>query len=88
MIAARFWLCCSAFFARSCRSTLPSASHATTTTFMPAIWADAGLVPCADEGIRQMSRCASPRLAWYFWMISRPAYSPCEPAFGCRLTAA
>ena len=43
------------------RSTLPSSSHATTTTFMPAICADAGLVPCADAGIRQTLRCASPR---------------------------
>ena len=26
--------------------------------------------------------------AWYSRMASRPAYSPCEPAFGCRETAA
>ena len=26
--------------------------------------ADAAVVPCADDGIRQMSRCASSRLAW------------------------
>ena len=43
----------------SSRSTLPSESHATTTTCMPAICAEAGLVPCADEGMRQMSRCPS-----------------------------
>ena len=35
---------------RSARSTLPSSSQATTTTCMPAICADAGLVPCADAG--------------------------------------
>ena len=38
-----------------------ASSHATTTTCMPAICADAGLVPCADAGIRQTLRCASPR---------------------------
>ena len=32
----------------------------TTTTFMPAICAEAGLVPCAEVGIRQTSRCPSP----------------------------
>ena len=35
---------------------MPSASVATTTTRMPAITALAALVPCADAGIRQMSR--------------------------------
>ena len=35
----------------------------TGTTFSPAICALAGLVPCAEVGIRQTSRCASPRLA-------------------------
>ena len=29
----------------------------TTTTRMPAITADAALVPCADDGIRHTSRC-------------------------------
>ena len=41
---------------RSSRSTLPSASQATTTTRMPAITALAALVPCALDGIRQTSR--------------------------------
>jgi hypothetical protein len=45
-------------------STLPLSSQSTTTTFMLAIWAVAGLVPCADLGIRQTLRCSSPRLAW------------------------
>ena len=30
----------------------------------PAICADAGLVPCADVGIRQTVRCMSPRARW------------------------
>ena len=30
---------------------LPCLSHATTTTFMPAIIAEAGFVPWADDGI-------------------------------------
>ena len=39
----------------------PSSVQATTTTRMPAIAALAGLVPCAEEGIRQTLRWASPR---------------------------
>ncbi|COY68887.1 Uncharacterised protein [Mycobacterium tuberculosis] len=61
--------------------------QSTTTTRMPAKAADAALVPCALDGIRQMSRCGSPRLAWYSWIANRPAYSPCEPALGCSDTA-
>ena len=33
----------------------------TGTTVMPTIWADAGLVPCAEVGMRQTVRCVSPR---------------------------
>ena len=40
---------------------LPFSSHFTTTTFMPAITALAGLVPCAEVGIRQTLRSLSPR---------------------------
>ena len=59
----------------------------TTTTRSPAIAALAGLVPCAEDGIRHTSRC--PRLAIvYARMASSPAYSPCDPAFGCNVTAA
>ena len=49
----------------------------------------AGLVPCADGGIRQTSRwpCAA-RLVVARGSTSSPAYSPCEPAFGCSDTAA
>ena len=53
---------CSATFARrSSRSTSPLARHATTTTRIPASAADAALVPCALDGIRQTSRsgCAA-----------------------------
>ena len=41
---------------RSSRSTEPSSAAFTTTTCMPAITADAALVPWADDGIRQTSR--------------------------------
>ena len=50
MIAASFAPCSRALLSRSARSTLPSLSQATTTTFMPAMCADAGLVPCAEAG--------------------------------------
>ena len=43
---------------------LPFASVATTTTFKPHMLADAGLVPWADAGMRQMLRLPSPRLFW------------------------
>ena len=36
----------------------------TTTTCMPAIAAEAALVPCAELGIRQTVRWSSPRLRW------------------------
>jgi len=62
--AARLAECFSAARRMSSTSTLPFASHLVTTTFMPHICADAGLVPCADSGIRQMSRWVSPRDAW------------------------
>src|SRR5215475_10999904 len=51
MTAARWLEYCSAFLRKSARSTLPSLSQLTTTTFIPAICADAGLVPWADDGI-------------------------------------
>ena len=40
-----------------------SASQAITTTSMPTMLAEAGLVPCAEEGIRHTLRCGSPRAA-------------------------
>ena len=47
---------------RSSISTLPRASQAVTNTRMPAMLAVAGLVPWAEDGIRQISRRSSPRL--------------------------
>jgi hypothetical protein len=66
----------------------PAASHATTTTRIPASTADAAFVPCADAGIKHTSRPPSPRSACHARIASKPANSPCEPAFGCTLTAA
>jgi len=51
----------SAFARRSATSMFPFASVFTTTTFIPAITALAGFVPCADCGMRHTSRCVSPR---------------------------
>jgi len=52
------------------------------TTSMPAMLAEAGLVPCADEGIRQILRAA--RRARCDSRGSRAAgISPCAPEFGC-----
>ncbi len=65
----------------------PSAPHLTTTTFSPASTADAAFVPCADSGIRQTVLAGSLRDRWYCLIASRPASSPCEPAFGCSDTA-
>ena len=45
-------------------STEPSSADFTTTTFIPAITAEAALVPWADDGIRQTRRSPSP-LAWW-----------------------
>ena len=41
---------------RSSTSTLPSSSQATTTTRIPAMTAEAALVPWAEEGMRQTRR--------------------------------
>src|SRR4051812_31857099 len=64
MIAARRSEYFSAARRMSATSTLPLLSHLVTTTLMPHICAEAGLVPCADSGIRHTSRCASPRARW------------------------
>ena len=65
----------------------PASVVVTGTTWSPAMAALAGFVPCAESGIRQTLRFPSPRLSWYARIISSPVNSPCEPAFGCRLTA-
>ncbi len=54
---------------------------------MPAITAEAGLVPWADVGMRQTVRWSSPRLRWYARIVSRPVYSPIAPELGCSETA-
>lgn len=51
---------CSILARRSWTSISPSSAVFTTTTFMPAITALAALVPCAEDGMRQMVRCSSP----------------------------
>ena len=56
MTQARRALCCSHLARKSSMSTLPWLSQAVTTTSKPAICALAGLVPWADEGIRQIVR--------------------------------
>ena len=47
---------CSAFWRSSSMSMLPLASVLMATIFMPAMMADAGLVPCADFGMMQICR--------------------------------
>ena len=58
--AARRSPACAILACKSSKSTLPCASDFTTTTSIPTILAEAGFVPCADEGIRQISRCDWP----------------------------
>ncbi len=55
---------------------------------MPAMTALAGLVPCAEDGIRQTSRWCSPRSSWYARITSSPAYSPWAPELGWSDVAA
>ena len=64
MIAARSSACASHCARRSSRSTAPSSAAFTTTTRIPAITADAALVPWAEDGIRQTLRAVSP-FAWW-----------------------
>ena len=64
MIAARSSACASQCVRRSSRSMEPSSAAFTTTTFMPAITAEAALVPWADDGIRQTLRPSSPLARW------------------------
>lgn len=45
-------------------SMLPSRHTFIGSTFIPAICAEAGLVPWADTGMRQMLRCPSERASW------------------------
>ena len=86
--APRSLACSAALARRSSRSMLPLAAVFTATTWKPAITALAGLVPCADIGMRHTVRWPSPRAIWYARITSRPANSPCEPALGCSETRA
>ena len=61
MAAASLSPAASALAVKSARSISPFPAAATTTTSIPAICAEAGLVPCAETGIRQISRSRSPR---------------------------
>jgi len=42
---------------KSSKSIFPYLSFLTVITFNPAIWADAGFVPWADNGIKQIFLC-------------------------------
>ena len=51
-----------AFAFKSKRSILPSSAVSITITFIPVICADAGLVPWAEDGIKQIFLFSSPLL--------------------------
>ena len=70
---------------RRCRRS----SHATTTTFMPAMLRRRR-IGAVRRGRNQAHVAHALRLARRDTrlMISSPAYSPCEPALGCSETAA
>ena len=63
------------------------ASGACEVGCLPAMMAEAGLVPCADTGMMHTLRCLSPFARWYWRMVMSPAYSPLAPLLGCRETA-
>ena len=44
----------------SAKSIFPLSSHLVITIFIPAIAADAGFVPCAEDGIKATLRCVFP----------------------------
>ena len=64
---------------------LPELSQATGTTRMPAMAALAGLVPWAEVGMADIAADVPTRLVAR--MTSKPAYSPWEPALGCKTAA-
>mmetsp|Transcript_75958 Transcript_75958/g.183653 ORF Transcript_75958/g.183653 Transcript_75958/m.183653 type:complete len:234 (-) Transcript_75958:1843-2544(-) len=81
--AASSSACLSALARRSSMSISPSSVLFTTTTSMPAMAADAGLVPCALTGMRHLLRWPCPVERRYSRMASSPAYSPAAPLLGC-----
>jgi hypothetical protein len=60
MKQAKLSLYFSAFSFKSAISIFPYSSFLIATTFNPAITALAGLVPWADNGIKQISLCPCP----------------------------
>ncbi len=56
--------CFAAFALRSAMSTLPWSSQAMATMRIWHMAAEAGLVPWAETGMRQMSRSPWPCAAW------------------------
>ena len=65
---------------------LPLESTPVVTTFIPAMTADAGLVPWADVGMMPIFLLPSPLDLWKPLMAISPAYSPAAPELGCRET--
>ena len=56
----------------------------TGSTFIPAKLALAGLVPCADLGIKQSFLFCSPIELKYLLMVTSPAYYPVAPLKGWK----
>ena len=81
-MAARFLAFYFAFSSRSGRSISPSSVVLIVTIFIPDIKAEAGLVPCADTGIKQILRCPYPVASKKFLIVKSPAYSPAAPLLG------
>ena len=69
------------------RSTMPSASEATSTVSNPVTVAEAGLVPWAESGTMTFVLFVSPRLSCHALIIISPVCSPWAPAAGWRVTA-
>lgn len=71
-----------AFFSKSAISISPLDVDLTTTISIPANFADAKLVPCAEDGIRHTFLSLLPLASCYFLIAARPLYSPLEPELG------
>ena len=82
--AAKFSLYCSAFSFNSFSLIFPWLSVPITTTFMPAITAEAGLVPWAEDGIKHIFLWPCEILFKYALITINPAYSPWAPELGCN----
>ena len=62
--------------------TIPLTSVETSTTLKPAIFAEAGLVPCAESGTIISVLLARSFSSKYFLIINNPVNSPDAPAGG------